>query len=359
MFILDQKSILDGFNKSKVIESISLLPQQVARGWESGSAVPSQRSLRRCRSIVVCGMGGSNLASELIISVYKDALPVPVVLVRDYTLPKFVGRDTLVVISSYSGSTVETLSCLQEAVQRRAQIVVITGGGALLKQAQASRVVAVKLNITDNPSKQPRYGVGVQLGALLAVLHRLQYLKLNVDSLFETLNWLHDLNGQELSENVPQNKNSAKQVAEFLTLKAPLVIGADILSANAHIFSNQLNESAKSYAAYHLLPEMNHHLLEGLAIPATISQNMCAIFLQSSLFSPEINNRYKVTQKVFDRQKINYLTYSISGTDPLAASLELLLWGSWVSFYLSVLHKQQPAHIPWVDYFKKELAKIK
>jgi glucose/mannose-6-phosphate isomerase len=359
MFILDQKSILSGFNKSKVIESISLLPQQIARGWESGSMVRSQRSLRRCRSIVVCGMGGSNLASELVTSVYRDSLSVPVLLVRDYTLPKFIGRDTLIIISSYSGSTVETLACLREARERRAQIIVITGGGALLKQAQTLRIPTVKLNVSDNPSKQPRYGVGVQLGALLAVLQQLQYLTININSLFETLNWLYDLNNQELSADVPQSKNSAKQVAEFLALKMPLVIGADILSANAHILSNQLNESAKSYATYHLLPEMNHHLLEGLAIPTNISQNMCAIFLQSSLFSPEISNRYKVTQKVFDRQKINYLTYSISGADPLAASLELLLWGSWVSFYLSVLHKQQPAHIPWVDYFKRELAKMK
>jgi glucose/mannose-6-phosphate isomerase len=136
------------------------------------------------------------------------------------------------------------------------------------------------------------------------------------------------------------------------------MVGSEFLAGNIHVFANQINENAKALAAYFLLPELNHHLLEGLTFPKTNQKLLCFFFLTSPLYDKRNQARVEVTQKVLVKKKIDFTVYPVSSPDKLSAAVEVLVLGSYVSFYLAILYGVNPSLIPWVDYFKAELKKV-
>lgn len=356
MNTLDNQKVLARFNKSRVADSISRFPEQMEEAWEEALKINLSKTYSNCRHLVFCGMGGSNLASELTRSVFSSQIKNPFILVHNYHLPQFVSRDSLVIISSYSGNTEEALSCFREAIKIKAKIICFTSGGKLLALAQKNKILFYQISKKFNPSGQPRYGVGSQLGAVLAILAKSKIINLNSREIKEGVNYLNrkNLNFNLNSEKI---KNQAKQLAEKLFGRLVILSAAEFLSANAHIIANQINESAKNLAWSQLIPELNHHLLEGLSLPKEVRQKTTFFFLESSLYEVDIAKRFKITKKVLTRQKINYQKYQVQAKNRFLAALETLSFGSWLSFYLAVLNNQNPAGVPWVEYFKKELGK--
>ncbi|HLD28166.1 MAG TPA: SIS domain-containing protein, partial [Patescibacteria group bacterium] len=145
--------------------------------------------------------------------------------------------------------------------------------------------------------------------------------------------------------------------ASWLSGGLPILVGAEFLSANGHIIANQINESAKNFAVPFVIPELNHHLMEGLLLPSAVTSRIRFVFFNSSLYHSENKKRFAITQQVLRRQQIKYMEYTINGSSRLEAALEILLFGSWLSFYLTVINEQNPTDIKWVDYFKAELKK--
>jgi len=353
---LDQSTLYRKYDTKQVGDSIASFGQQMIAGWQVAQQVVIPRAYHRHNLIACCGMGGSNLASELIKSVYGQTMNVPYLLVRDYTLPACVTRDSLVIISSYSGGTEESLACLAQARERGVKVLVVTTGGELAVLAKKYNYPLFVVDVATNPSGQPRYGLGLALGVLLAVSAHLRQLPLVGHDVASLARYIDDLTAT-MERDVLLKKNSAKQAAKALKGRMPLVIAAEHLSANAHILVNQINESAKTFANYHLLPELNHHLLEGLDLPKAAVKEMTVIILTSSLYTPRLGQRVSVTKKVLEKQGVDYLEYVVSGNHPLAQALEILVWGSWVSYYLAMINELNPSDIPWVDFFKKQLAK--
>jgi glucose/mannose-6-phosphate isomerase len=356
MHILDNAIQIKKINGSPVAISIANFPEQLASSWRGAGEAKLPASYRHFNQIIFCGMGGSNLASELIRSVYAEELKTPVILVRDYHLPAFTDKNTLVFVCSYSGGTEEPLSCLREAKLKKAKIFCLASGGELIAQAKKNHYPYYQFSTESNPSDQPRYGLGLQLGSLLNLLTRLKVLKVTNQKIANIADYLEKL-GSHFDPKSILSKNPAKQLANNLEGSFALIIAAESLSANAHILSNQLNESAKNFALWHLIPELNHHLLEGLAEPKEFKKQAIALFLTSVNYSTRIQKRFAVTDKVLQKQKIKLCEYQTTNKDPLTAALEILTLGSWLSLYLSVLNKQNPAKIPWVNLFKEELAK--
>ena len=353
---MNNRADWEKFNQFKVAESIYLLSRQLSASWQLARQQVLPASYRRFSQVVFCGMGGSNLVSELIRSVYGASIKAPFVLVRNYQLPAFVNQQTLVIICSYSGNTEETLSCFKQALSRKAKLVCLATGGQLKSWALKKQQPFYQLDNKLNPSGQPRYGVGLQLGALLALFESLRLLTISqaeLDRIVEHLEGLNNLFGLDL---VIKN-NPAKRIARELAGRLPVIVAADNLAANAHILTNQLNESAKNLAWYNLLPELNHHLLEGLELPVSISRRLKFLFLTSNLSLLENQKRVSATQAVLKKQGLGFIEYAIKGDNRLMIAAEAISFGSWLSFYLAVLNNREPAGVPWVDFFKAELAK--
>ncbi len=353
MNILDDVKNFFKFQQSKVPESISRLPVQIFEGWEKAGEL--KLSTRKSfENIVVVGMGGSNLASEIVRSIWAPELKLPLILVRSGRLPGFVNRRSLVVVSSYSGNTAETLGCFSEARSRQAKIICLAGGGQLAVLAKRNGISLVDLKSKNNPCGQPRYGLGLQLGALLGIFKKIKVInltKVRFNRALEQAKIANSLFNPEISSRKNLAKLFASRLAGFLSV----VVAGDFLSGNARVIQNQLNESAKNFAFGKYLPEINHHLLEGLSFPKPVARQTKFFFLSSNQYPAELGRRVEATEKVLKKQKIKALEYSAEGDDRLAIALEVLLFGSWLSFYLAILNNQNPAAVPWVDFLKKEL----
>jgi glucose/mannose-6-phosphate isomerase len=356
MKTLDDKKILNKYSKSKVDQTISYLSAQLSESFSEAAEIKFPKSYKDVKNIVVAGMGGSNLATEMIRSIYGEDMKVPFVLVRNYSLPSFVNSKTLVIISSYSGNTEEIVNCLKEARAKKAKIFCIAGGGKIASGAKRYKLPFYRINKNHNPGNQPRYGVGSQFGATLAVLNTLKLLKVKTREISEASEYLYILD-KALDANIPVAQNIAKNIAMELYGSMPIIVSAEFLSANGHVLNNQINESAKNLAAYFEIPELNHHLMEGLKLPTPLTNKIKFLFFGSNLYEERIAKRFNITQKVLKKQKIKFIDYEITGDSKLLAALEVLLLGSWVSYYMTILNKTNPVNIPYVDWFKKELVK--
>jgi len=341
-----------------VAKSIAEFPRQLAETWQSFKNAVIPVGYCKAKDIIFCGMGGSNLSSELIRGLFASEIKLPFVLVRNYHLPAFASKNSLVIISSYSGDTDESLSCFKQALKLKAKIICICAGGAIAKIAKEEKIPLLLLDKKLNPSGQPRYAIGSQLGAALAVLNKCNIIKINTNQIKKICSALEELNSF-WAPTIYGNKNLARNTAKKFKGFLPVIIAADFMLPNAHILTNQINESAKTLAIYNAIPELNHHLMEGLELPTEVIKKVKILFLNSDLYPKEIKNRFAVTKKVLEKKKIQFIEHKPSAKNIFSASLEALTFGNWLSYYLSQINHKDPTLIPWVDYFKDRLKRMK
>ena len=149
-------------------------------------------------------------------------------------------------------------------------------------------------------------------------------------------------------------EEAIKQSIE-LENRIPVIFSGEFLIGASHVFRNQLNETSKNFSTYSPLPELNHHLLEGLKNPK--DKNLTVLFLESDLYSEKLKKRIELTKTVVEKNQIPYLSYKAGSPDKLGQTMEVLSLGGYLTFYLSMLYNQDPSLIPWVDYFKEQLKK--
>jgi glucose/mannose-6-phosphate isomerase len=330
-------------DKSNLLGSIELLGKQCAAAWQEVKKIKVPASYRGMKNIVVAGMGGSALGGHLIQSLFADKLKVPIEIIRGYYLPAYVGPKTLLVLSSYSGNTEETLAAAAEGKKRKAKILGLATGEKLANFLRSSKYPAYIFKPIHNPSNQPRMGLGYSVFGQLGLLARCGLLKIDEKEINQSLALLN-------------HKNEAtKNFAEKIKNKIPIIVASEFLTGNAHAFANQINENAKCFATYFELPELNHHLMEGLKNPDA-KKNLKFILLNSNLYHPRNQKRCKVLKEVLQKNKVDFIEYQPKAKTKFQQSMETLLFGSYVSFYLAMLYNLDPAPVPWVDFFKKRLA---
>jgi len=332
-------------NEQNYLKSIELLGAQVKQSYEEALKIKLPADFTGINKIITCGMGGSQLGAELLKQLFADKLNVPILQIHDYHLPKYADRNSLILLLSYSGTTEEVLTILNEAKKRTKNIIAITIGGGLAEAAKKNNWPLYQFNPINNPSDQPRMGTGYMIGSLLAFWQKLNLLKLSNAEIAEVIK----------SAKVSQLlKDKAKKIAGSLKNKVPVIITAEHLQANAHIMANQINESAKQRCYFFQLPELNHHLLEGLEFPREGKKHLSFVFLFSKNYYSRNQKRFKITQEVLKKQKIACQQVELNGSK-INESLQALALGSLLSYELSKINKVDPNKIAWVNYFKQKM----
>ncbi|MFH0873777.1 MAG: SIS domain-containing protein [Candidatus Komeilibacteria bacterium] len=328
-------------HNSLVAASVEQLPEQII--WTLDHW-PRKRLLARKKynSVIVCGMGGSALAADLLRYIYWRQLKVPVIIVNNYQLPGLASADSLVIIASYSGATEEALGCFQEARKRRLSALVITSGGQLAEAAAADKIPHFIFTTKFNPSGQPRLGLGYMLAAFALSLKSAGILQLDLAEL------------RRAAMTMRGGRGLLTAPARQMLNKNCLIIASEHLTGAAHIMSNQLNETAKLFAAYFALPELNHHLLEGLSNLGSQSKKWVAVMLESSDYYVRTKKRYRLTEKILQRLGIKVLKQSFIGNG-LEQGLKMLWWSSALTLKLAGKEQLDATAIPWVDLLKQEL----
>jgi len=352
---LDSIEEFKEFDQKGVLSSIKMLPQQANQAWSEIGELKFSKTLSTAKNIVVCGMGGSALGGRVVDSLVEKKIRAPIEIFTQYFVPNYVNSDTLVILSSYSGNTEEALSCAHDAVKRNAKIFGITTGGKMADFLKKEHKDAYIYDPTFNPSGMPRLSIGYSIFSVLAFLNKTSFITLNEDELKTAVDTL-SLFIKEFGPRNKEEKNLAKMLARKLQNKIPVIVSSEHLLGVSHVFKNQLNETAKTYSNLFDLPELNHHLLEGLKLPAKSKDVLSFLFLYSKLYTDRVVKRYPITQAVVEQNSVPYNQYSLRSDTKIDQILEVLCLGSFISYYLAKLSGVDLSEIPWVDYFKKKLS---
>jgi glucose/mannose-6-phosphate isomerase len=335
---------------------IDAVPQQIEDAWRAAEGLDVPESLAAVERIVVAGMGGSAMGAGLVQALAAHESPAPFEVVRDYRLPAHTrGPRTLVIASSYSGNTEETLAAFAQAGEQGTQRLVLAGGGELVARARAEGVPSVLLPVPE-PAPQPRAMVVYSCVLLLGLLCRLGLLadkRADVEESAEVLRarW------SEIRAATPAVRNPAKRLAGQLVGRIPVVFGADVLAPVAQRWKGQLNENAKSWAGFDVLPELNHNTVAGILFPQELMTKVAVILLTTHLYPQRIQRRFDVTRQLFMEQGLAVDVIKARGESLLAAMLSALHFGDYVSYYLAMAYDVDPTPIPPIQELKEQLAR--
>ncbi len=335
--------------------SLAELPAQLQDGWEHAQGVRLPKTYGQASSIVVAAMGGSPLGADIARSVLSDRLRLPVTIVSGYQLPSWVNHSSIVVCVSYSGSTEETLAAFSAAKQKRAHIIVVASGGPLTTVGWKFRYPVYQFRPHFNPSNQPRLGTGYLLMSMLACWRLLGVAHISKSEI-QALVTSAQRAGHAYGVKRAAKSNPAKRLAIELHGKIPFLMGAEWTAGNLHTWANQLHENAKTMAVWDMLPDLNHHWLEGLR-NRSITKQVQVVMVRDAEYHPRNLKRLTLTKKIIEDLGAKVSVVTPVGKTKLEKAIDLLAFGGYVSWYLSALRKVNPAPIPTVDWLKQKLAK--
>lgn len=304
---------------------------------------------REITGIVVAGMGGSALAALIVKVWLRDELKIPFEVIRDYDLPAWVDRHTLVITSSYSGNTEETLSILEKAERIEAQIGIIASAGKLIDIAGGYNIAHVSLPT----GIQPRMALIYNLRALVALLENFGVIHGKSEEIEQLTGWL----GRESARwtgDILTDENYAKQLAELAVGKTPVFYGGALTAPVAYKWKISWNESSKNVAFWNEYPEFNHNEFMGWT-SHPIEKPFVVFDLVSRFEHPQILKRFQISDKLLSGKRPKAITVELQGDSMLAHMLWGAILADFVSIYVGILNGVDPTPVELIEKLKQEL----
>lgn len=352
MRLLDDLRALRRVDRSDMLGRAAALGREALEGWRKGLAWRVPAGVRSCRQALFLGVGGSAIGADLLQGISADFLAKPIAVNRTYTIPSWVGRDTLVVTCSYSGNTEETLSAAEQARRRGARILGISSGGRLADWARRHGAPLLKIP----PGLPPRSALGYVAFGPLGLLSRLGWIRrdgLAVESACAALDRF--IRGR-LVPAVRASHNPAKRLAQSLAGRLPVVYGAsDGWEGVTYRWRTQLEENSKTLAFHHLFPEATHNELSGWLNPTGLLRRMAAIFLTDRTVHPRTLRRMAFTRGIIRREGARVISVSVPGRFRLERMLKFIALGDFASVYLGILYGVDPTPVERVEALKRYL----
>jgi len=347
---LDDHNLFENLDTKGMLNEIRSMPSQLEQSWTLGESNPIPEHIDFSQ-IVIAGMGGSAIGADILQSLVFSECKIPVSVIRGYHLPEWArGKETLVVCSSHSGNTEETLTVFDQSLERKCETMVVTTGGQLKEKCEAAKSICW---VFDHKG-QPRAAVGYSFGLLYSLFSRLSLLSDARSQLEGVITKLKEMIAKYDVE-VPVTSNLAKRLAGQAVNRFPFIIGAEHLEPVSRRWKTQVNELAKAWAQFGFIPEANHNTLAGVENPETRIPDIYAIFLNSE-------NYYPRNQK---RMNLTFTEFMIAGlcTDKIVALGENLLeeiWttillGDYLSYYLAMAYKMDPTPVETLENFKRNM----
>jgi glucose/mannose-6-phosphate isomerase len=345
---LDDLSLFKQLDPDDMLGYIDGLPDQLVSAWELGRTLPLEfadglrASASDIRQIVISGMGGSAIGADLVSAAVMDTCPVPISVHRDYGLPGFAkGAETLVICSSHSGNTEETLDSFEAAVRNDCRVLAICTGGELAEKAQALDIPVWQFDHIG----QPRAAVGFSFGLLLGALSRLGLVPDASEAVDGAVQAMKSQQPALLAES-PVSKNPAKRLAGQLMGRWVTVFGAGALAPVARRWKGQINEVAKAVANFEFIPEADHNTLAGVMYPAeVIPPHVMTLFLRAPSDHPRNRLRLDMTRKTYMLEGMNVDGYTAKGDSPIAHIWTALHFGDYMAYYLAMAYEVDPTPV--------------
>ncbi|MBX3113635.1 MAG: bifunctional phosphoglucose/phosphomannose isomerase [Fimbriimonadaceae bacterium] len=325
---------------------------QCKQAVEIARAAPLPKTPATPNHVIITGLGGSAAGGDLLSALYADQGRVPCLVNRDYTMPSFVGPESLVFATSYSGNTEETLSAYADAKKRGASIIVVSSGGEITARAKADGFPVV----TVPGGQPPRTAMGYMFMPLVVASEQLGLIpKQDYGDAFSALESI----AQECGFDSPEESNPAKQLAQMMTGKFATLYGEGSWQfAIAQRWRGQINENAKEMVLTHVFPELCHNEILGWEGSDKQGVDQWVSVLLAGGNEPErIKTRIEITCQLIGNAT-EFHTVTGHGKGTLAKMLSLAHFGDWLSLYLAALAGRDPGQMIAIDRLKEELSRI-
>lgn len=352
MVDLDDYSAYQRFDKSGMLDHLHGFPEECRKAWEKVLTFKIPREYKRISNVIILGMGGSAIGGDLVRRLALGESGLPVLVNRDYSLPAFANEGSLIIASSYSGNTEETLSAFGGALRTRSRKLVITSGGRLKRLADDEGIPTFLVDYRA----PPRAAFAHSFVPMVGVFQQLGLLRDKSSDMQETLDSLHELS-EDFVETRPLASNPAKQLAAKLHGSIVVTYGADMLTEVAQRWKAQFNENSKNWAFSESFPELTHNAIVGYGHPPRERQRMFVVMLRSPASAQRNSLRYDATARLLTGAEIAHEFIDSTGDSPLAQILSSVFLGDYVSFYLALLNGVDPTPVDAIDYVKSFLAR--
>lgn len=346
---LDDLSKIKELDKSGLNKHISALPGRLKESHNKVLGLDLSDKLGGVKNIVMGGMGGSGIAASLANDLLDFSLPLEII--NDYSLPRWVSKHSLVVLISHSGFTEETLGLFEQAKNKTDKMFIISEreGGELERRAQANN-----LPFYDYDSNTPpRFSLGEQLGAILGLFKALGCVGGDL-GLEESLGFCGRFS-QGLSIKVETDKNLAKGLAFSFFDHIPVMAASGILRSVAYRWQTQINEDSKNFAYHLIFPEAAHNAVEGVRWPGRSKDDLFFVLLENSFGNQHTHKRIDLFADLLAKEGVGYQKYGAVGESKLSQVLSTLLLGDWVSYYLAILNDVNPKSTDNIEWMKDQI----
>jgi len=328
--------------------------RQIEFAWNNNVDLSSLRNLseKGIHSIVVTGLGGSAISADLLQNFLHNELRIPLIVNRGYSLPNFVNENSLIIISSYSGNTEESVSVFQAALEDselKKNIICISAGGKIGQIATEKKVPLVKIQ----PGFQPRYALGLSFFSLLKVVQEINLIENQSNIVGKIIKLWKDRGAELSSEN-----NAALNFAEGILGFIPVIYSAaDITSAAGYRFKCQLNENSKMHAFHNIIPEMNHNEIIGWETYAEKQFQAKVINILDPDYHPQVLRRFKIISELAGGKKAEILNLESKEPEFKLRLLDVVYLCDWITYYAAVLRGFDPSEIEYINILKDRLSK--
>ncbi len=347
---LDNIKIVEQFDTQDMYHRIIHMPEQAFMAYnETSLEIPEEFEVldkSKIDKLVICGMGGSAISGDIAKAAFGKYLPIEVV--KDYQIP-LVDENTLVITMSYSGNTIETLTCLKQALDATRYVAAVTSGGEVEKLIKGKHPY-MKLP-AGNP---PRSAIAWLFVGLTRMLELYKIVPSQAEVIKKVIANLIKKAGA-LCFDCPQDENLAKHAATSIMGKIPIIYTSDPrLAPLAYRWKCQFNENSKQPAFSNTFPEMNHNEIVGWEDVET-SNNFMPIFLKRFKEKDVYANRIAAFKDLLDKKQVKYLEFFMEGDSEREEMFSLIYLGDMISYYLALLKSVDPTEIEYIDYLKKNI----
>lgn len=338
---------------ANMAQSIWDFPENIVDALKIEPSVPLEIGDKEFKNILIAGMGGSAIGGDVVNALAGDQIQIPLVVSRHYELPTWVDENSLVICSSYSGNTEETLFAFEDAKEKGASILGITTGGKLLSKLQEGEYPYLVI-----PSGlQPRAAMAFSFVPMLNVLNRLNLIDHSV--LDELAGVVSLLSEKRLKYSSQDGDNPTLKLSENIVDKLPVIYGQSTTTGIAAMrWKGQICENAKMLAFHNELPELNHNEIVGWENNPSVINQIALIWLKDIQDNERVRYRQTFTGDILKNIAALQETVSVEGKTFTERFLHLIYFGDWVSFWCAVIHGTDPSPVFKIENLKKELAQV-
>lgn len=325
-----------------MLQLIEKFPEQIGEALSIGENYEFKLNKFNPQNIVICGLGGSGIGANFVKDVVYSEINVPIEIVKGYSLPAYVNENTLVIVSSYSGNTEETVTCFEESIKIGAKIVAISSNGKVEKIANENNLDLIKIP----GGMPPRACMGYSSIQIFFVLNHLGLIEDNFVKHFEGAKDL-------IADNKDAINQEAKELAEKIYDKIPILYSENTIESIAVRWRQQINENGKQLCWHHVVPEMNHNELVGWRQK---NENLAVVLLRREDEYKNNNLRFELNKKEYEKYTSSIFEVWSMGNNMIEQCIYLISIGDYLSYYLSQLRGFDTTEVGVIDRLKSNLA---